>query len=68
MSDYLLPRSDGLESEGDSAALEIACAGLRHAYPGFEKVTYVESLAYELSRDRRDILDALQLAGSQLSG
>jgi len=64
LSDYLLPRSDGLESEGDSAALEIACVGLRHAYLDFEKVTYIESLPYELNRDRQDILDALQLAGS----
>ncbi len=49
---------------GEAAALEIACAGLRDAYPDFEKVTYVESLPYELSRDRQDILDALQLAES----
>ena len=68
MSDYLLPRSDGIESGGDAAALELACAGLRDAYPDFESVTYVASLPFEFSRDRQDILDALQLAESQLSG
>jgi adenylate cyclase len=53
---------------GDAAALELACAELRDANPEFDSVTYVESLPYERSRDRQDILDALQLAGSRLSG
>ncbi len=52
---------------GEAAALDLACAELREAYPEFENVTYIESLPYERSRDRQDLLDALQLAGSQLS-
>lgn len=52
---------------GETTALKRVCAELLNAYPDFEKVTYVESLSYELDRDRQDILDALQLAGAQLS-